>query len=74
MNRFIGSLAIVTTLSYHNYKISITITHNQLTLSRYKAALSEVSLLTATKLTSQFLNSSSLLHACCYSLLQPTTD
>jgi uncharacterized protein YceK len=31
MNRFIGSLEIVTTRSYHNYKI--TITHNQLTLS-----------------------------------------
>jgi hypothetical protein len=44
MNRFIGSLAIVTTLSYHYYKIAITITQNQLTLSRYKTALSEVSL------------------------------
>jgi hypothetical protein len=41
MNRFIGSLAIVTTLSYHSYKIALT--HNQLTLSRYKTALSEVS-------------------------------
>jgi hypothetical protein len=44
MNRFIGSLAIVTTLSYHNYKIAIT--HNQLTLSRYKTALSNISQLT----------------------------
>jgi hypothetical protein len=43
MNQFIGPLAIVTTLSYHNYKTAITITHNQLTLSRYKTALSEVS-------------------------------
>jgi hypothetical protein len=41
MNRFIGSLATVTTLSYHNYKMAIT--YNQLTLSRYKTALSEVS-------------------------------
>jgi hypothetical protein len=41
MNRFIGSLAIVTTLSYHNYKIAIT--HNQLPLSRYETALSGVS-------------------------------
>jgi hypothetical protein len=32
---------MVTTLSYHNYKIAIT--HNQLTLSIYKTALSEVS-------------------------------
>jgi maltodextrin utilization protein YvdJ len=32
---------MVTTLSYHNYKIAIT--HNQLTLSRYNTALSEVS-------------------------------
>jgi hypothetical protein len=46
MNRFSGSLVIVTALSYHNYKIAITITHNQLTLSRYKTALSEVSRLT----------------------------
>jgi hypothetical protein len=30
-------------LSYHKYKIAITITLNQLTLSRYKTALSEVS-------------------------------
>jgi hypothetical protein len=29
MNRFIGSLAIVTTLSYHYFEIAITITHNQ---------------------------------------------
>jgi hypothetical protein len=42
MNRFIGSFANVTTLSYHNYKIAITITHNQLTHSIYKTALSEV--------------------------------
>jgi hypothetical protein len=42
MNRFIGSLAMVTTLdSYHNYKIAIK--RNQLTLSGYKTALSEVS-------------------------------
>jgi hypothetical protein len=41
MNRFIGSLEFVTTLSYHNYKI--TITHNQLTVFRYKAALRGVS-------------------------------
>jgi hypothetical protein len=34
-------LTIVTTLSYHNYKIAIT--HHQLTLSIYKTALSEVS-------------------------------
>jgi hypothetical protein len=43
MYRFIGSLAIVTTLSYHNYKFGIPITHNQLTLSIYKTALNEVS-------------------------------
>jgi hypothetical protein len=43
MNRFIGSLAIVTTLKYYSYKIDITITLNQLTLSIYKTALSEVS-------------------------------
>jgi hypothetical protein len=36
-------LTMVTTLSYHNYKIVIPITHNQLTLSRYKTAFSEVS-------------------------------
>jgi hypothetical protein len=30
MNRFIGSLALVTTLNYHNYKIAVTVTHNQL--------------------------------------------
>jgi hypothetical protein len=42
MNRFIGSLAIVTTLGYHYYKIVVTITQNQLTLSRYKAALREL--------------------------------
>jgi hypothetical protein len=30
MNRFIGSLPIVTTLSYHNFKIAVTITHKQL--------------------------------------------
>jgi hypothetical protein len=41
MNLFIGSFAIVTPLSYHNYKIAIT--HNQLTLSIYKTTLSEVS-------------------------------
>jgi hypothetical protein len=46
MNRFIGSSTVVTTLSYHNYVIAITITHNQITLSRYKTALSEVSQLT----------------------------
>jgi hypothetical protein len=34
-------LIMVTTLSYHNYKIAIT--HNQLTLSRHKTALNEVS-------------------------------
>jgi hypothetical protein len=32
MNQFIGSLAIVTTQTYHSYKIGITITHNQLTV------------------------------------------
>jgi hypothetical protein len=37
-------LTSVTTLSYHYYKIAITITHNQLTLSRYMTALSEVGL------------------------------
>jgi hypothetical protein len=42
INRFIGSLAIITTLSYHYDKVAITITHNQLTLSRYKTALSKV--------------------------------
>jgi hypothetical protein len=36
-------LTIVTTLSYHSYKIVINITHNQLTVSKYKNALSEVS-------------------------------
>jgi hypothetical protein len=36
-------LTIVTTLSYHYFEIDITITHNQVTLSRYKTALSEVS-------------------------------
>jgi hypothetical protein len=36
-------LKIVTTLSYHSYKIAIDITHNQLTLSRYKNVVSEVS-------------------------------
>jgi hypothetical protein len=30
MNRFIGSLAIITTLSYHYFEIAITITHKQL--------------------------------------------
>jgi hypothetical protein len=34
-------LTIVTTLSYHYFEIAIT--YNQLTLSRYKTALSEVS-------------------------------
>jgi hypothetical protein len=43
MNIFIGFLPIVTTLSYRNYKIAITVTHNQLTLSRYKTALSGIS-------------------------------
>jgi hypothetical protein len=43
MNRFIGSLAIVTTFSNRYYKIAINITHNHLTLSKCKAALSEVS-------------------------------
>jgi hypothetical protein len=33
-------LTMVTTLSYHNYRIAIA--HNQLTLSRYKTTLSEV--------------------------------
>jgi hypothetical protein len=33
MNRFIGSLAIVTTLSYHNFEIAITITQTIITLS-----------------------------------------
>jgi hypothetical protein len=37
MNRFIGSLSIVTTLTYHNYKISIT--HNQLTHSHIQNCL-----------------------------------
>jgi hypothetical protein len=41
MNRFIGSLTMLTTFSYHNYKIARI--HNQLTLSIYKTALSEVS-------------------------------
>jgi hypothetical protein len=36
-------LTIATTLSYHYFEIAVTITHNQLTLSRYKTALSEVS-------------------------------
>jgi hypothetical protein len=31
---------IVTTLSYHYFEIAITITHNELTLSRYETALS----------------------------------
>jgi hypothetical protein len=30
MNRFIGSTPIVTTLSYHNFKFDVTITHKQL--------------------------------------------
>jgi hypothetical protein len=34
-------LTMVTTLSYHSYKIAIT--HKQVTLSRYKTALSKVS-------------------------------
>jgi hypothetical protein len=29
MNRFIGSLAIVTTLSYHNFEIVVTVKHNK---------------------------------------------
>jgi uncharacterized protein YhdP len=43
MNRFIGSLKSLTTRSYYYFQITVTITHNQLTLSRYKTALSEVS-------------------------------
>jgi hypothetical protein len=76
MNRFTGSLAIITTISYHNYKIAITITHNQLTLFRYPWAKfhTQWTLLTDTRLTSQLLNSSSLLLACCCSLFQHTTD
>jgi hypothetical protein len=43
MNRFIKSLAIVSTLSYRNYKIAINITHKQFTLSKYKTAWNGVS-------------------------------
>jgi hypothetical protein len=42
-------LTMVTTPNYHKYKIAIT--HNQLTLSRYKTALSEVSHTIKTELT-----------------------
>jgi hypothetical protein len=48
MNPFIGSLVIVTTVSYHNYKIAIT--HYQLTVSIYKTALNEVSHTMSTEL------------------------
>jgi hypothetical protein len=46
MNHFIGTLTIVTTLSYHYFETAVTITHNQLILSRYNTALREVSRLT----------------------------
>jgi hypothetical protein len=36
MNRFIGSSPIVTTLSYHNFKIAVTVTQTVITLSRYE--------------------------------------
>jgi hypothetical protein len=60
---FFGSLAMVTTLSYHNYKTAIT--HNQLTLSIYKTAFSKVSLTMNTtdcrsRLTSQLLTDKSI--------------
>jgi hypothetical protein len=42
MNRFIGPLTIVTTLSYHYFEIAVTVTHNKLPLFRYKTALSEL--------------------------------
>jgi hypothetical protein len=32
-------LTMVTTITYHNYKIAITITHNQLTFSTLKSKL-----------------------------------
>jgi hypothetical protein len=42
MNRFIGSSPVVTTLSYHNFKIAVTVTHKQLWHSPDKTKSSTV--------------------------------
>jgi hypothetical protein len=57
MNRFIGSLPIVTTLSYHNFKIAVTITHKQLKYSAdtIKSSTVEVPWTTFLRLTEESL-------------------